>query len=159
MRPAILGRGTRDHCSPRGAVSSEPRPVFRIRGFLRNRAPFFVFAVSSEPRLQGIGSVESIDEGTAVRRDQGRHFGAILVRMIYKVGVALCIIFTVYGQIAAKIATRQIGPLPADWGGRLAYLGQVLLNPYFISCFVAAVLAALSWITALTGLELSRAYP
>lgn len=79
--------------------------------------------------------------------------------MIYKVGVALCIVFTVYGQIAAKVATRQLGPLPADWGGRIAYLGHVLLNPFFISCFVAATLAALSWITALTGLELSRAYP
>jgi drug/metabolite transporter (DMT)-like permease len=79
--------------------------------------------------------------------------------MIYKVGVALCIVLTVYGQIAAKVATRQIGALPADWDGRLAYLGRVLVNPYFISCFVAATLAALSWITALTGLELSRAYP
>ncbi len=79
--------------------------------------------------------------------------------MIYKVGVALCIVFTVYGQIAAKVATRQIGPLPATWDGRLAYLGQVLINPYFITCFIAATLAALSWITALTGLEISRAYP
>ena len=79
--------------------------------------------------------------------------------MIYKVGVALCIVFTVYGQIAAKVATRQLGPLPASWDGRMEYLGRVLLNPFFISCFVAATLAALSWITALTGLELSRAYP
>lgn len=79
--------------------------------------------------------------------------------MIYRIGVALCIVLTVYGQIAAKVATRQLGPLPIDWSGRLAYLGRVLLNPWFMSCFVAAVLAALSWITALTGLELSRAYP
>lgn len=79
--------------------------------------------------------------------------------MIYKVGVALCIVFTVYGQIAAKVATRQLGPLPGSWDGRLEYLGRVLINPYFISCFVAATLAALSWITALTGLQLSRAYP
>jgi drug/metabolite transporter (DMT)-like permease len=79
--------------------------------------------------------------------------------MIYKVGVALCIVFTVYGQVAAKLATRQLGPLPADWDARLAYLMRVLLNPWFISCFVAATLAAISWITALTGLEISRAYP
>jgi drug/metabolite transporter (DMT)-like permease len=79
--------------------------------------------------------------------------------MIYKVGVALCIVFTVYGQIAAKLATRQLGPLPADWDARFAYMVRVLLNPWFISCFIAATLAALSWITALTGLEISRAYP
>ncbi len=79
--------------------------------------------------------------------------------MIYKVGVALCIVFTVYGQIAAKLATSQLGPLPIAWDGRFAYLGRVLVNPYFISCFIAATLAALSWITALTGLELSPAYP
>lgn len=79
--------------------------------------------------------------------------------MIYKLGVALCIVFTVYGQIAAKLATRQLGPLPADWDGRFAYLTRVLINPWFISCFIAASLAAVSWITALTGLEISRAYP
>ncbi|SRR5690349_17507928 len=79
--------------------------------------------------------------------------------MIYKLGVALCILFTVYGQIAAKLATRQLGPLPADWDSRFAYLGRVLINPWFISCFIAASLAAISWITALTGLEISRAYP
>jgi len=79
--------------------------------------------------------------------------------MIYKLGVALCILFTVFGQIAAKVATRQLGPLPGDWDGRLTYLGRVIINPWFISCFVAATLAAVSWITALTGLEISRAYP
>jgi len=79
--------------------------------------------------------------------------------MIYKLGVTLCILFTVYGQIAAKLATRQLGPLPADWDGRFAYLGRVMINPWFISCFIAATLAAVSWITALTGLEISRAYP
>jgi drug/metabolite transporter (DMT)-like permease len=79
--------------------------------------------------------------------------------MIYKMGVALCILFTVFGQIAAKLATRQLGALPADWDGRLAYLGRVIINPWFVSCFIAATLAAVCWITALTGLEISRAYP
>ncbi|HYH09783.1 MAG TPA: EamA family transporter [Thermoanaerobaculia bacterium] len=79
--------------------------------------------------------------------------------MIYKAGVALCIILTVYGQIAAKLATRQLGPLPATWEERFAYLLRVAVNPYFISCFLAASLAAVCWIVALSGLELSRAYP
>ncbi|MDP9192878.1 MAG: EamA family transporter [Acidobacteriota bacterium] len=74
-------------------------------------------------------------------------------------GIALCILFTVFGQIAAKLATRQLGTLPGDWDGRLAYLGRVIVNPWFVSCFIAATLAAVSWITALTGLEISRAYP
>jgi drug/metabolite transporter (DMT)-like permease len=34
-----------------------------------------------------------------------------------------------------------------------------MINPWFVSCFIAATLAAVSWITALTGLEISRAYP
>lgn len=79
--------------------------------------------------------------------------------MIYKLGIALCIVFTLYGQIAAKIAVGQLGPFPSDWSARLAYLGNLLLNPFIISCFVAAAIAALSWMVALSGLELSRAYP
>lgn len=79
--------------------------------------------------------------------------------MIYKVGIALCIVFTLYGQIAAKIAVRQLGPFPADWNARLAYLGQLVINPFIISCFVAATVAALSWMVALSGMDLSRAYP
>jgi drug/metabolite transporter (DMT)-like permease len=79
--------------------------------------------------------------------------------MIYKLGIALCIAFTLYGQIAAKIAARQLGPFPSASNARLAYVGHMLINPFFISCFVAATLAALCWMVALSGMELSRAYP
>jgi multidrug transporter EmrE-like cation transporter len=79
--------------------------------------------------------------------------------VIHKIGVALCIAFTVYGQIAAKLAASQMGAFPEEWGARASYLARLLLNPFFISCFVAATLAALSWMVALSGLELSRAYP
>jgi drug/metabolite transporter (DMT)-like permease len=79
--------------------------------------------------------------------------------VIYRVGIALCIVFTVYGQFASKLATRQVGPFPADWPSRIAFFGRIFLNPLFISCFVAAMLAALCWIMALTHIELSKAYP
>jgi multidrug transporter EmrE-like cation transporter len=79
--------------------------------------------------------------------------------VIHKIGVAVCIVFTVYGQVAAKLATRSTGALPPDTPGRLAYMGRLLLNPFFLSSFAAAVVAALGWMIALSGIQLSRAYP
>lgn len=79
--------------------------------------------------------------------------------MIYKASLLLCIAFTLFGQIAAKIAARQVGPFPTGWNARIEYLSHLLFNPFFIGCFAAATLAALSWMVALSGMDLSRAYP
>src|SRR4051812_13077507 len=79
--------------------------------------------------------------------------------MIHKAGIAVCIAFTVYGQLAAKLAVRSVGVFPADWPARFSYMVRLLLNPFFLSSFAAAVVAALGWMVALSGIELSKAYP
>jgi drug/metabolite transporter (DMT)-like permease len=79
--------------------------------------------------------------------------------VIYKLGVALCVLFTVYGQIAAKIAMSRMGPLPPDWPGRFHFLLRVLGDPLVLSSLLAGLLAAMSWFIALSGIKLSVAYP
>ena len=66
---------------------------------------------------------------------------------------------TVYGQLVLKWQIDRAGELPDPTGERISFLLGLLTNPWVLSVFAAAALAALAWIGALTQLELSRAYP
>jgi multidrug transporter EmrE-like cation transporter len=67
--------------------------------------------------------------------------------------------FTVYGQLILKWRIAQFGPLPADLSEKLRFLFGLLLDPAIFSGFVAAFLASLAWMAAMTKFELSHAYP
>ncbi|MDB9312956.1 EamA family transporter [Spirulina sp. CS-785/01] len=69
------------------------------------------------------------------------------------------ILFTVYGQIVIKWQVQLAGAFPQENIGKLQYLTKLLLNPWVISGFVSAFLAALSWMAAMTKFDLSYAYP
>ena len=73
--------------------------------------------------------------------------------------VAATILLTVYGQLVVKwqvgIALGR-GVDPAD---RTAFLLGLLLNPWVVSVLMAAFAAALSWMMAMSKLDLSHAYP
>jgi multidrug transporter EmrE-like cation transporter len=73
--------------------------------------------------------------------------------------VALTILLTVYGQIVVKWAVLKQGPFPAGWPARLEFLIRLLSSPWVWSAFAAAFLAAVSWMVAMTRLDLSAAYP
>lgn len=73
--------------------------------------------------------------------------------------VALTIALTVYGQIVVKWQILGAGDYPSGVFNRLEFLGRLLLNPWVISVFVGAFLAAMCWITALTRFDLSVVYP
>ncbi|MEC5423044.1 EamA family transporter [Virgibacillus sp. C22-A2] len=69
------------------------------------------------------------------------------------------IFFTVYGQLILKWKIDQYGSLPAPLVEKLTFLLQLLLNPWILSGFLAAFLAALSWMAAMTKFDISYAYP
>ncbi|MFC2949623.1 EamA family transporter [Virgibacillus sediminis] len=69
------------------------------------------------------------------------------------------IFFTVYGQLILKWKIDQQGNLPGPLGDKILFLLQLLLNPWIISGFLAAFLAALSWMAAMTKFDISYAYP
>jgi multidrug transporter EmrE-like cation transporter len=73
--------------------------------------------------------------------------------------VAVTIALTVYGQLVIKWQVLDAGDFPATWGERISFLGRLLINPWVISCFVAAGVAALFYISALTRFDLSVVYP
>lgn len=73
--------------------------------------------------------------------------------------VLLTIVLTVYGQFIVKWQMLQAGVVPAGTQDRIGYIAKLLLNPWILSAFAAAFLAALSWMLAMTRLPLSQAYP
>lgn len=72
--------------------------------------------------------------------------------------VAMTVLFTVYGQIIIK---WQVGGLELPPGilEKILFILRQYLNPWVISAFFAAFLASMSWVAAMTQLELSFAYP
>ena len=69
------------------------------------------------------------------------------------------VLLTVYGQIIIKWKVLGAGVFPDAWPDRAWFLAGLLLDPWVLSAFAAAFLAALSWMVAMTKLDLSHAYP
>lgn len=73
--------------------------------------------------------------------------------------ILFTILFTVYGQIVIKWQVLNSGGLPNGTAERIQFLGCFLVNPWIISAFICAFLAAICWIMAMNRLALSHAYP
>lgn len=73
--------------------------------------------------------------------------------------IALTIAFTVYGQLVLKWRIRDFGALPADPMEKIRFLVLLIFDPAIFSTFVAAFLASLAWMAAMTRFDLSYAYP
>ncbi len=71
----------------------------------------------------------------------------------------IMIALTVYGQMILKWRMDQVGPLPPGFWPGLRHLLGLLVDPAVVSSFVAAFIASLAWMAALTRFELSYAYP
>lgn len=67
--------------------------------------------------------------------------------------------FTVYGQLIFKWRIDRVGPLPAGAFEKLRFLIFLIFDPAIFSGFVAAFLASLAWMAAMTKFDLSHAYP
>jgi uncharacterized membrane protein len=69
------------------------------------------------------------------------------------------VLLTVYGQLILKWRLQFFGAFPLHLKEQFLFLGNVLLDPYVLSSFIAAFLASLTWIAALTKFQISYAYP
>jgi uncharacterized membrane protein len=69
------------------------------------------------------------------------------------------IVLTVYGQLILKWRIAQFGLLPLELIDKFKFLFGLLLDPAIFSGFVAAFLASLAWMAAMTKFDLSHAYP
>jgi len=84
---------------------------------------------------------------------EGNHY---LMSYVY---ILITILLTVYGQIVIKWQVMQAGIFPPDAQEKLIFLLKLFLNAWVISAFMAAILASVSWMAAMTKLQLSHAYP
>lgn len=73
--------------------------------------------------------------------------------------IALTIVFTVYGQLVLKWQMIGAGALPSGGPDKIVFLLKLLVNPWIVSGFVAAFLASLAWMAAMTKFDISHAYP
>ena len=69
------------------------------------------------------------------------------------------ILFTVYGQLILKWRIEYYGTLPVSLADKVIFFSKLLLDPFIISGFVAAFVASLCWMAAMTKFDLSHAYP
>ena len=75
------------------------------------------------------------------------------------VAIATTIAFTVYGQMILKWRLGQLGAMPEAFWPKVSHLAWLVFDPWIFSGFVAAFLASLAWMAALSKVELSVAYP
>jgi multidrug transporter EmrE-like cation transporter len=73
--------------------------------------------------------------------------------------IILTILLTVYGQIVVKWQVMNAGQLPENAPDKVVFLFRMVTNLWVLSSFLAAFLAAVSWMAAMTKFELSYAYP
>ncbi len=73
--------------------------------------------------------------------------------------IALTLVFTVIGQLVLKWQMGNAGTMPTGGAEKLSFLLMQFLNPWVISGFLAAFLASLAWMAAMTRFELNYAYP
>lgn len=73
--------------------------------------------------------------------------------------VLTTILLTVYGQIVIKWQVLKAGAFPQDASAKILFLIHLLLNFWVLSAFAAALLASVTWMAAMTKLQLSHAYP
>ena len=78
---------------------------------------------------------------------------------MHYVYILITIVLTVYGQLIVKWQVDLAGDFPASNHDKIVFLGNLLINPWIVSGMVAALLAGVAYMAALTQLELSQAYP
>jgi len=70
------------------------------------------------------------------------------------------LIFTVYGQLILKWRLSNLKVvLPDDVMDKFFYLIRLVLDPFILSGFIAAFVASLFWMVAMTKFEITHAYP
>lgn len=73
--------------------------------------------------------------------------------------IAATIAFTVYGQLILKWRVASYGQMPTEVLDKIKFILSVLVDPWILSGFIAAFIASLAWIAAMTKFELVHAYP
>lgn len=69
------------------------------------------------------------------------------------------VLFTVYGQVILKWRIGNYGALPDLFQQKVLFLLRLFIDPFILSGLLAAFIASLFWMAAMTKFDLSHAYP
>lgn len=69
------------------------------------------------------------------------------------------IVFTVFGQMILKWRIGTYGELPQDILQKIIFLVKLIFDPLIFSGLLAAFVASLFWMAAMTKFNISYAYP
>jgi drug/metabolite transporter (DMT)-like permease len=75
------------------------------------------------------------------------------------IAVFMAVFLTVYGQIIIKWQVLEKGSLPESLNEKLFFLFRLIINPWILSGLLAAFVASMCWMIAMTKLDLNYAYP
>lgn len=74
--------------------------------------------------------------------------------------VMTTLLLVTYGQLIIKFEVNKLGVIPTNSSGEvITYLVKAITNIGILSGLIAAFIAALSWIAAMSKFELSSVYP
>ena len=73
--------------------------------------------------------------------------------------IAGTILFTVYGQLILKWRMNKVNDFPEPALEKIIFLLKFVFEPFVFSSFVAAFVAALFWMAAMSKFDVSYAYP
>lgn len=81
------------------------------------------------------------------------------LRIFDYVSILATIFFTVYGQLIIKWRVNHLSAVPDNYLEKLKYSFTLIFDPFIFSGMLAAFLASIAWISAISKFELSYAYP
>jgi drug/metabolite transporter (DMT)-like permease len=73
--------------------------------------------------------------------------------------ISITVLLSSYGQVVLKWRLNQLGAIPEPLYDKFIFLFWSLLDPYILTSFLAAFIASLTWMAALSKFQLSFAYP
>ncbi|MEM9105066.1 MAG: EamA family transporter [Pseudomonadota bacterium] len=73
--------------------------------------------------------------------------------------ILITVVLSTYGQVVLKWQMSKVAALPEGSLDKALFLTKLIFQPWIFSSFLAAFLASLAWMAALTKFELSFAYP
>ena len=73
--------------------------------------------------------------------------------------ILLTILLTVYGQLIVKWRVVVAGSIPLEWSDKAVFFFRLMIDPWVLTVYAATLVAGISWMAAMTRLELNYAYP
>lgn len=73
--------------------------------------------------------------------------------------VLITVLMTVYAQLMLKWRVSLAGLPPAGLAEKFRFYVTLLSDPWIMSTFAAAFIAAMCWMTAMMKLDVNKAYP